>query len=66
MKNGNSILYVIASTGLLSLMPIVAIAGSSTPVTLEKKVQENAERQLAVEGKNILELFYLPGIGKIS
>jgi hypothetical protein len=61
MKNANSILFVIASTGLLSLLPFGAIAGSSTPTTLEKKIQTNTERQLAAERKQYARIVSLAG-----
>lgn len=61
MKNVNSILYIIASTGLLSFLPFSAIAGSSTPATLEKKIQANTERQLAAEGKKYTRIVSLAG-----
>jgi cytochrome c551/c552 len=55
MKNGNNILFVVASTGLLSLMSFAAIASPSTPVSLEKMIQANTERHLAAD---------MPAIGK--
>lgn len=61
MKNGNSILFVIASAGLLSLLSFAAIAGSSTPATLEKMIQANTEKQLAAEGKKYTRIVSLAG-----
>ena len=61
MKNGNSIIFVIASSGLLSLMSFAAIAGSSTPATLEKKMQANIAQQLAAEGKKYSQIVSLAG-----
>jgi hypothetical protein len=61
MKNGNSILFVIANTGLLSLLSFAAIAGPSTPVTLEKVIQAKTEQQLAAEGKKYTRIISLAG-----
>lgn len=61
VENWKSILIAVASTGLFSLVPIVAIAGSSTSVTLEQKVQKNVERQLAAEGNKYSRIVSLAG-----
>lgn len=61
MKNWENILIVIASTGLISLVPAVAIAGSSTSVTLEQKVQEKVEMKLAADGRKYSRIVSLAG-----
>jgi hypothetical protein len=66
MKNGNKIIFVIANSGLLSLLSFAAIAGPSTPVTLEKMIPTKTEQQLAAERTNTLKLFHLRESSKMS
>ena len=61
MKNGNSIYFAIASAGFISLLSFSAIADSSTPQTLEKMIQVNAEKQLAAEGNKYNRIVSLAG-----
>ena len=61
MKNGNSILFVIANAGLLSILSFAAIAGPSTPVTLEKMIQAKTEQQVAAERKKYTRIVSLAG-----
>lgn len=57
MKTG--ILGSIIAGVLVSLLPFAAIAGSSTPTTLEKKIQANTEQQFAAEGKKYTRIVSL-------
>jgi hypothetical protein len=61
MKNVNSILFVIANAGLLSILSFAAIAGPSTPVTLEKMIQAKTEQQVAAEEKKYTRIVSLAG-----
>lgn len=61
MKNGSNILFVVASTGLLSLMSFAAIASPSTPVSLEKMIRAKAEQQLAAEENKYTRIVSLAG-----
>ncbi len=64
MKNVNKMFFVVASTGILSIMSFAAIADSSAHITLEKMIQINTEKQLAAEGNKYAQLVLLAGSRK--
>jgi hypothetical protein len=61
MEYGNKFIFVIANFGLLSFLSVAAIAGPSTPVTLEKMIQTKTEQQLAEEEKKYFRIVSLAG-----
>ncbi len=61
MKNGKKVIFVLANTGLLSLMSFAAMAGPSAPASLEKMIQANAEQKLAAEAKKYTQIVSLAG-----
>jgi hypothetical protein len=61
MMNLNKTIFVIANSGLLSLLSFAAIASPSTAVTLEKMIQAKTEQQLAAEGKKYNRIVSLAG-----
>jgi hypothetical protein len=62
MKNINSVIIAIASTGFLSLLSFSATASTSIPVTLEEKIQEAIKQQVATEEKKYNQIVSLAGI----
>ena len=62
MKNINSVIIAIASTGFLSLLSFSATASTSMPVTFEEKIQEAIKHQLATEENKYYQIVSLAGI----
>jgi len=61
MKNINSVIFAIASTGFLSLLSFSANADSLTPIALKTIVQINVEKQLDAERKKYTRIVSLAG-----
>jgi hypothetical protein len=61
MKSRNNILFIIAGTGLSQFLSFAAIAGPSTPATLEKLIQTKTTQQLAAEGRQYNQITSLAG-----
>ena len=61
MKKVNSIFFAITSAVFILLLSFSAIAGTSTPASLEKLIQANTEQQLAAEGKKYTRIVSLAG-----
>jgi len=59
MKKRIGVVFAIASTGLLSLLSLSALADSVTPVALKEMILLNAGKQLAAEGNKYTQIVSL-------
>jgi hypothetical protein len=59
MKNRKIAIFAMASTVLLSFMSLSAIADTSSPATLEERIQLNVGKQLAAEGYKYAQIVTL-------